>query len=66
MFAVIIAGSASLRELDISYNCIGDDGMSLISSELCYNNVLTELWVGKCGLTAKGNVDLQYLYGFLS
>ena len=35
---------------------IGDDGMSLISSELQYNNILTELRVPLCGLTAKGSL----------
>ncbi|XP_065898529.1 NACHT, LRR and PYD domains-containing protein 3-like isoform X2 [Dysidea avara] len=59
---IVKTSSASLRELDISYNCIGDDGMSLISSELCYNNVLTELWVGKCGLTAKGAICISKVF----
>ena len=57
MSTVIITGSASLRELDVSGNDIGDDGMSLISSELQYNDILTELRVKACGLSAKG-VDL--------
>ena len=56
MSTVIITGSASLRELDVNYNPnIGDDGMSLISSELQYNNILTELRVERCGLSVKGS-----------
>jgi len=43
-----------LRELDVSGNPIGDDGMTLISSELQYNNVLTELGMQLCGLSVKG------------
>ena len=57
MSTVIITGSASLRVLDVNVNDISDDGMSLISSELQYNNILTELSVVKCGLSVKG-VDL--------
>ena len=46
MSTVIITGSASLRVLGVSHNPnIGDDGMSLISSELQYNNILTKLSV---------------------
>ena len=51
----IITGSTSLRVLDISGNPnIGDSGMSLISSELKYNNILTKLRVEECGLSVKG------------
>ena len=57
MSTVIITGSASLIELNVSGNNISDDGMSLISSELQYNNILTELRVGFCRLSVKG-VDL--------
>ena len=55
MSTVIITGSASLRVLDVSGNNIGDDGMSLISSELQYNNILTKLRVERCGLSVKGS-----------
>jgi len=56
MSTVIITGSALLRVLDVSFNHnIGDDGMSLISSELQYNNILTELRVAWCGLSVKGS-----------
>ena len=49
----MITGSPSLRELDVSYNNIGDDGISLC---LQYINTLTELSVIGCGLSAKGSV----------
>ena len=75
MTTVIITGSASLKLLNFRVNPnISDDGMSLISSELQYNNILTELRVPVCGLTAKGilvmfgvttNCVAVNLYGFL-
>ena len=49
----IITGSTSLRVLDISGNPnIGDSGISLISSELKYNNILTKR-VEECGAQVK-------------
>jgi len=54
MSTVIITGSASLRVLNVSDNPISDDGMSLISSELQYNSILTDLSVSQCGLSVKG------------
>jgi len=56
MSTVIITGSASLRVLNVSGNPISDDGMSLISSELQCNNILTELRVVECGLSVTGSV----------
>jgi len=47
-------GSASLSVLNLDGNSVGDDGMYLISSELQYNNMLTELRVAACGLSVKG------------
>ena len=56
MSTVIITGSATLRELDVSNNDINDDGMALISEALQHSNSLTTLGVAKCGLSVKGNV----------
>jgi len=53
MVLIVIADIALLTVLDIAWNSIEDDGMSLISTELQYNNVLKELWIAKCGLSAK-------------
>ena len=64
MSCAIITGSASLRVLKFRVNPnIGDDGISLISSELQYNNILTELRVPVCGLTAKGSVCRLVVFG---
>ena len=54
MSTVIITDYASLRVFNVSKNSIGDDGMSLISSEIQLSNILTELWVGDCKLSVKG------------
>ncbi|XP_065901940.1 NACHT, LRR and PYD domains-containing protein 3-like isoform X3 [Dysidea avara] len=52
--------SASLKLLNFRVNPnISDDGMSLISSELQYNNILTELRVPVCGLTAKSAICIS-------
>jgi len=51
----MIAGSPSLRVLDVSYNDIGDDGISLC---LQYINNVTDLGVAKCGLSVKGIVSI--------
>ena len=64
MSTAIITGSASLRELHVSDNPINDDGMSLISSELHYNNILTELKVAECGLSVKGVEWLIYMASY--
>ena len=53
---VIITGSTTLGELDVSYNDIRDDGMTLISEALRYNKSLTSLRVVSCGLSVKGTV----------
>ena len=59
--SVIIIGSTSLEVLGFSHNQIGDDGMSLISSELQYNIVLKSLRVAGCGLSVKGTLACKYL-----
>ena len=56
MSTVIITGSATLRELDVNFNDIGDDGMAVISEMLQHNKSLTTLKVDQCGLSVKGTV----------
>ena len=56
MSTVIITGSATLRELNVGYNDIGDDGMAVISEALQHNKSLTTLTVQECGLSVKGTV----------
>ena len=57
MSAVIITGSTTLRELDVFYNQIGDNGILLITLRgLQSNKMLTKLNVSECGLSVKGTV----------
>ena len=56
MSTVIITGSATLRELNVSSNDIGDDWMAVISEALQQNKSLTTLEVQECGLSVKGTV----------
>jgi len=53
MYGIVVADIASLTTLDIAWNSIGDNGMSLMSTELQYSNVLKELRMAKCELSAK-------------
>ena len=53
MYGIVITDIASLTALDISWNSIGDDGMSLMSSDLQYNNALKALWITRCELSVK-------------
>ena len=55
---VFVTDSASLRVLNVTGNAIGDDGMSLISSKLWNNNILTELWVENCEFSVKGTIEV--------
>ena len=56
MSAVIITGSTTLRELDVSFNDIGDSGISVITQWLLSNKTLTKLNVTYCNLSVKGTV----------
>ena len=56
MSTVIITGSATLRVLDVSYNDISDDGITVISEALQHNKSLTRLEIIGCGLSVKGTV----------
>ena len=49
---VMITGSPSLRVLDVGWNNIGDDGISLCLQHI---NTLTELRVAVCGLSVEGS-----------
>ena len=56
MSTVIITGSTTLRELYVSYNDIGDNGISVITEELQSNKTLTKLIVSWCEFSVKGTV----------
>ncbi|XP_065903428.1 NACHT, LRR and PYD domains-containing protein 3-like isoform X2 [Dysidea avara] len=60
---IVKTSGASLRVLHVTGNDISDDGMSLISSELQYNNILTELRVQWCGLSVKGAICISEVLG---
>ena len=55
MYYFNIAVSATLRELNVSFNNIADDGISVIIEVLQYENMLTELNVKECGLSMEGS-----------
>ena len=54
MCTVIIIGWTTLKVLNVDWNKIGDDGISMISEELQHNNSLIELSFRNCGLSVKG------------
>ena len=56
MSTVIITGSTTLRELDVSWNNIGDNGISVITEGLQSNKTLTKLDVTVCGFSVKGTI----------
>jgi len=55
-----VADSASLRKLDLSWNCFGDDGIEMIIKWLQHNTSLTEIDLGNCEITEKGIYKLIY------
>ena len=62
----IIKGSTRLKELDVSFNDIGDNGISVITEWLLSNKTLTKLNVSRCKLSVKGTVllyDMKILHG---
>ena len=56
MSTIIITGSTTLRELNVSCNDIGEDGVSDIRQCLLTNKTLTKLDVSGCDLSVKGTV----------
>ena len=51
---IVIAGSATLRVLDVGDNDYGDNGMEVISKALRHNQLLTELYIYNCMIGVKG------------
>ena len=45
----------TLQHLDIGIDKIGDNGVRHVAEGLCQNNILTELVLYHCEITAKGN-----------
>ena len=56
MSTIIITGSATLKELNVSWNGIGDNEISTITNCLLSNKTLTKLNVSCCNLSVKGTV----------
>ena len=56
MSTVIITGSTTLRELDVSFNNNGDSWISVITEGLQSNKTLAKLDVSNCDLTAQGTI----------
>ena len=55
VISVVITGT-TLRELDVGYNDIGDNGISVITELLLSNKTLTKLDISYCELSVKGTV----------
>ena len=58
MASIIITGSTTLRELNISFNDIGDNGILMITEWLLSNKSLMKLDVSRCNLSVKGTVAI--------
>ena len=56
MSTVIITGSTTLRELDVSSNGNGDNWISVITEGLQSSKTLAKLNVSTCYLSVKGTV----------
>ena len=55
VISVVITGT-TLRELDVGYNYIGDNGISVITEWLLSNKTLTKLDISNCELSVKGTI----------
>ena len=56
----------TLEILQLSYNKIGDDGISMIAEGLQGNNAITSLMIGGCGITMKGIAHYIWAYSVTS
>ena len=50
----LLVGNCTVQVLSVSYNAIGDDGISVIVEQLQHITTLTKLNVTQCGLSVKG------------
>ena len=55
MSTFIITGRITLKELNVSYNNIGNKGISVITDGLQYSKKLAKLEILTCNFTAKGS-----------
>ena len=56
MSTLFTTGSATLRVLNIGFNHVGDNGISVIAEWLLSNKTLTKLYASYCRLSVKGNI----------
>ena len=60
----LLEHNTSLKELDMRWNDIGDDGISLVAEGLKHNNTLSKLDIRECKLSAEG--EIVYVYNMHS
>ena len=56
VMSTVIATGGTLKELNVGYNDIGDNGISAIAEGLQSNKTITKLDVAWCKLSVKGTV----------
>ncbi|KAM6224450.1 NACHT, LRR and PYD domains-containing protein 12 [Rhynchocyon petersi] len=62
--SALLQANHHLRELDLSFNDLGDPGMQLLCEGLRHPTCrLQKLWLDSCGLTAKACEDLSSVLG---
>ncbi|XP_057568754.1 NACHT, LRR and PYD domains-containing protein 12 [Hippopotamus amphibius kiboko] len=62
--STVLGVNHHLRELDLSFNDLGDGGMSLLCEGLRHPTCrLQKLWLDSCGLTAKACEDISSTLG---
>ena len=50
----VLKKNCTLRNLFLSANIFGDDGITVIAEGLKYNSILTDLHIEECGFSVKG------------
>ena len=58
----LLVGNCTLQVLDVSNNDFGDDGISVIVEQLHHIITLTTLDVKKCGLSVKGEEQINFVF----
>ena len=58
----LLVGNCTLQVLSVGDNAIGDDGISVIVEQLQHITTLTELYMRNCGLSAKGEELINFVF----
>ncbi|XP_027626182.1 NACHT, LRR and PYD domains-containing protein 12 isoform X3 [Tupaia chinensis] len=62
--SAVLQANRHLRELDLSFNDLGDRGVCVLGEGLCHPACrLQKLWLDSCGLTAVACTDLSFTLG---